>query len=259
MLFFRFGVDPTLQRLYVESDLPVVSLTAVVSTGLWLSLRQVIPDYLSAVVITLVTSTWIAPNLQLISGAMVSPTKYEEYWGAVVVAVLVALLVQYRSRRPDLWIVLLLTVFVVWAAENFTSNRYVYAKLSAPREAIRILKQAPGRVASSDLQLSVYLDMVYPRQEHTLFSFTKTYTLSSEQNYHEYRCARDFVESLPPEESGLFQEQFRWLDYGYVHRGIDEVITMRRRPLEESQFKNDLRSFSCSKEYPILIDVVRRP
>lgn len=259
IVFARYGIDPAVQRLSIESHLPIVPLTAIVATGVWLSLRRNIPGELSAVAAALVASTWVAPNLQIVSGAMVSPTKYEEYWGAVVVAVLVALLVQYRSRKPDLWVVLFLSVFVVWAADNFTLNRYVYAKLSSPREAIRILKQVPGRVASNDTLLSVYLDMVHPRQEHTLFSFTKTYTLSNDQNYREYLCAKDFVASLPPEESRSFQEQFTRLDYGYMHRGIDEVITMRRSPLEEFQFKKGLRTFSCSKEDPILINVVRRP
>ena len=255
VVFSWYGVDPVLHRFFVQSHLPVIPLTAVVATGLWLSLRRKIPRHLSAMLVALVMSTWAAPNVQIVSGVMVSPTKYEEYWGAVVVAVLIALLVQYRARRPAVWPALFLIVFATWAGNGFKLNRDVYKRLQSPRETIVMLGQTPARVASSDLLLSVYLDMVYPRQEHTLFSFTKTYTLSSNHNYHEYLCGRRFVSTLPPEQSRLFEQQFARLDYGYAYRGVDEVITMRRRGLEESRIEGVSRRDSCPEEKPIFIDI----
>jgi hypothetical protein len=184
---------------------------------------------------------------------MVAPTKYDEYWGAGVVAILIALLVQCRARKPALWTGLFLTVYVLGLVDNFNFNLNVYRKLVSPREVLAIVRQTPERVASSDLLLSVYLDLVYARQEHTLFSFTRTYDLSSDQSYHEYQCARDVVSGLAPNESQLFKHQFAALDYGYAYRGVDEVITMRRRYLAESRSPVASHAFQCPHMEPIFI------
>jgi hypothetical protein len=254
-IFLDYAVDPILHRFVMHSREPVLSLTALLSSALFLGIRRFVQPGLRSVLVVLVFSLWIVPNLQIVSGVLLPASKFEEYWGVVVVAFLGALTVYYRSAQPNRWVAVAFLWSATWFWANFQFNAGILAKLGNPIQTIDTLQEASERVASSDLLLSAYLDMVHPKQPHTLFSFTKTYRLSDDSNYTEYRCAKELVGKLHPDKYGMFAHEFAVLDIGYVFRGIDEIITMRRRSLEEFKVKSNDESTPCPVLKPIFIDL----
>jgi hypothetical protein len=253
-IFFDHEVEPMLHRFVMDSHAPVLPLTALISSALFIGIRRYPQGGLRGVLAVLVASLWIVPNLQIVSGILLPPTKFEEYWGVVVVALLATLMLHYRSRQPDRWLAVVLIWFGLWLWSNFEFNAGLLAKVRNPAKTVAILRETPEQVASSDLLLSAHLDMVHPKQPHTLFSFTKTYKLSDDSNYAEYRCAKEIVRAMPVEEARTFDTEFAALDFGYSYRGVDEIITMRRQPLEAFKIKPNNDSRPCSQLEPIFID-----
>jgi hypothetical protein len=75
----------------------MLPFTGVASLALYLFIRGDLPEKLKKIVPILVVSTWVGPNIQVISGAFAAPVNYEQYWGVVVCAFLLALVIDLRS------------------------------------------------------------------------------------------------------------------------------------------------------------------
>jgi len=254
-LFIESALHPAISRFAIMSYAPVVPFTGILSIAAYLALRPYVSASLRPLLLTLVSSTWVGPNLQVVSGYMTSPPKYEEYYGVIVVSLLLGLLILLRSKRPNVWVGALLITFLAWTVGNAKVNHQISSRLVYPRGSIELLHTDSDRAATSDLLLSSLLDMVHPRQPSTLFSYTRTYDVSSHDNFERYRCGKRLIKQLPAHVSSAFAQEFAQLDAGYIYRGVGETVTMRRVPLDRMGISLPARELLCSYAPPIIIPV----
>ena len=248
--FVHFSVSPELSRFVVESRAPVLPISALIATTIWFVARGRTPQRWREPCSILVTSTWVGANVQIVSGWMIAPSKFEEYWSAAVIALILSLTIVLQSQRKRLWLAAAWMVFMFHAIEIFRQNSAVMGKLREPERIINLLRTQPERLAFNDVLLATYVDMIHPRQDHSIMSFTRTYDLTSENSLRLYRCAQQDIASRGEEVSKHFTDTFHRLDHGYRQRGVDDVITMGRRPLEQTSFPLSTNESQCATLLP---------
>jgi hypothetical protein len=221
--------ETRLESLFLHSRLPMLPFTGIASLLLWILLRGKHPASLSGVIPILVASTWVGPNIQIISGLFTAPVNYEQYWGVVISGLLLTLLILIRSARPNLWVGVALLVFAVQSMEVWKRNCETFATARQRPDILEIAQKAPERLAISDIHVTTYMDLAYPMQPHTLFSFSRIYHQDSGENYQRYLCGRRYIESNNPESIPAFSALFSRLDAGYASRGgLDRLVTAER-------------------------------
>ncbi len=234
-----------IEWLSVRSRLPIISVMGLCALVFYASLRNRAPAWLLAPLPILVASTWIGQNTQVISGVLAAPAHYEQYWSITVVGFLAAITIISFSQMKNLWIMLALSVFIAQSAQSFSLNLGVSRKLFHPKEALAAVKKAAESVAVDDLYLASFLDLAYPNQPATLFSFNRTYDTTSDASYHRYLCGRHHIEQNDPDRARSFAEVFNRLDYGYQVRGIDQMITAGRGQIK----RRELSPPDCARDF----------
>ena len=241
-VFLSVKSDPRLAWYVTASRLPMLPFTGVVSLALYLFIRGGLPENLKKIVPILVVSTWVGPNIQVISGAFAAPVNYEQYWGVVVCAFLLALVIDLRSATRNLWISLALAVFVYQSVYIFKANKAVMGKISNLPRVLEVVKSAPHSVAASEVFIASYLDLAYPRQAATVFSFNSTYA-HGDENFKRYICAKRYIERNHADLVQNYAFLFEMLDNGYRVKGIDRLVNAGR----SSAPNNVSQSFSFAE------------
>lgn len=239
--------------LFLRSWLPMVSVMGLVSLGIFALVRKHTPPSLAKILPILVASTWVGPNIQVISRAFAAPVNYEQYWSISIVGFLATITILSRSQYKNGWVALALFVFVVESTQTFTNNLRVFRRLPDPRQSLTTVHELAERVAVNDLYLATFLDMAYPVQPATIFSFAHTYEVSSDQSYQRYVCARRSIEASHPEYIPSFSALFARLDYGYQVRGIDPLITAGRAPIKKRDLTIVSSGLVCTEPPPIVL------
>lgn len=239
--------------IFIRSWLPMISVMGITSLGIFAFIRHHAPASLTTILPVLVASTWIGPNIQVISGSFAAPVNYEQYWSNVIVAFLATVAILARSQRKNLWVATALCIFVIQSAQIFASNLRVFRHLEEPRVALATLRESAELVAVSDLHLAAYLDLAYPTQPATVFSFANTYDISSDYAYERYLCARRFIEASHPEIAPSFAALFAKLDYGYQVRGIDPLATAGRADIKKRDLTSSASGLVCTEPPPIVL------
>jgi hypothetical protein len=200
----------------------------------------------------LVASTWVGPNVQIISGTLAAPVNYEQYWSNVVIGLLAAVGILSINSSRRLWVGAALVIFAIQSAKSFDENRRMFAELPNRDEALVAIKSASERVAVNDVLLASYLDLSYPMQPSTLFSFNSTYNLKTEALYHRYSCGRRYIEANTPDIARSFTSTFARLDYAYQAAGVDLLNTAGRAETPKRPLSPLPADFQC----PILPPLV---
>ena len=76
-------------------------------------------------------------------------------------------------------------------------------KIDLNDELLQAIKVDSSKVAVNDIYLSTRLDMLYPKQSLTLFSYSRFYKKLPEERLGEYLCARDALSLDPAFEDTL--------------------------------------------------------
>lgn len=252
-VFVKCSVSSDLQRFVVATHVPVVPLPALGATVLFFIVKKHIPSQWRGILSTLVVSTWIGANTQILSGWMISPSKYDEYWSVAVLALILSITIVSVSRLKRRWVVAATCIFALHSAQTFERNNSILARLDDPKGVIKLLKETPEHVAFDNLLLATTADLTHPRQEHTLLSFTRTYDLNSPENLSNYLCAKQNISAQGNNIAKRFTDAFFHLDWGYQQRGIDDAITMRRRPLDATEFSLSVSPLECAGPPPIVV------
>lgn len=231
LAFIMHGTDPSLPRFFIFSSLPLIPFSGILSLVLFLLIQDHVPSSSRPLLIALVCSTWAVANVQLVSGYLVPPVNFENYWGVMVLSFLATMGILHRSEDPRGWVGFSLLLFGAFSAATFAFNQKVSQRLTHPKEVIPVLATDSSRVACNDLYLSTYLDLVHPRQQHTMFSWTRTLDLSSDSNYRNYLCDKRVLESSYSEATPLFEHIFAALDAGFISRGSDMFMSLGRQDI----------------------------
>lgn len=229
LLFLKLGAEPHLAKMFIFSHLPLIPFTGVMSLALYLLIQEYIPPSTRSVLITLVCSTWAVANVQLISGYLVPPVNFENYWGVMVLSLLATMGILYRSDDNRGWVGFSMLLFGAFSAATFAFNQSVFERLSNPREVLPLLAKESPRVACNDLYLTTYLDLVHPRQQPTTFSWTRTLDLSSDSYLYSYLCDKQNLERIHPDARATFEPLFSTLDSAFVFRGGDSFMSIGRQ------------------------------
>jgi hypothetical protein len=232
VVFLSLGTDVSLTRFFVFSHLPLIPFSGVVGLILYLIIHEHVPATTRAVLAALVTSTWAVANTQLISGYLVTPVNFENYWGVAVLGLVMAVGILHRSDDHRGWVGLAMFLCAAFCTGAFAFNDAVFKRLDRPREALPLLAEASPRVACNDLYLTTYLDLVHPRQQPTAFSWSRTLNLSSEENYTTYLCDKRRLLSEFPSIGPLFAPLFERLDEGFLSRGGDMFMSLGRQEVK---------------------------
>jgi hypothetical protein len=102
-LFAKYWVEPSLTQFFVFSRLPVFSLTGSIGAILLMLNRAYIPAPLIGLCVSLVLSIWATENVQTLSGWLVTPVNYEQYWGVVALAVISSVVLVKRTKIMVVW------------------------------------------------------------------------------------------------------------------------------------------------------------
>jgi hypothetical protein len=100
-------------------------------------------------------------------------------------------------------------------------------KISNLPRVLEVVKSAPRSVAASDVFIASYLDLAYPRQAATVFSFNNTYA-HGDENFKRYICAKRYIERNHTDLLPSYAFLFEMLDNGYRVKGIDRLVNAGR-------------------------------
>jgi hypothetical protein len=251
-LFARYWVEPSLTQFFVFSHLPVFSLTGSIGVILLALNRAHIPPPLMGFCATLVLSIWATENVQVLSGWLVTPVNYEQYWGVVVLAVISSVVLVKRGSGLGMWLCLLLLVFEAHCATLFRHNLEVYKSLRNPENILPVVRESPEKVACANIYLATYLDLAYPRREPTALSFTRTLHAASDRNYEVYACVKREIQSRPQSTRDTYARILEVLDHGYDVKGADLNVTMGRRDITRHYSLSTPLEMQC-KETPLVL------
>lgn len=228
-VFVHGYAAPSIMQFFIFSRLPVFSCTGLLAGLILLSIHRRIPIQLFRLSGLLVASIWVAVNVQLVSGWLVTPVNYEQYWGVFVLGVLTALGITFSGTKPLLWLGVAMGAFGLHIAMLFCHNAAVLAGFRNRQEILQALPNQASRIACDDVYLATYLDLAFPMQAPTALSWTRTLHASNNDNYVEYLCVKHALQSLPPSGLSQFKEIFSRLEYGYSTKGSDLNVTMGRQ------------------------------
>ncbi len=252
--FLNFGMDQSLSRFLIFSRLPLIPFSGVLALILYLIIQDYIPSSTRPLLIALVTSTWAVANVQMISGYLVTPVNFENYWGVAVLGFLATMGVLHRSDDHRGWVGLTMFLFLAFSAGTFAFNQSVFSRLDRPREILPLLAETSPHVACNDLYLTTYLDLVHPRQQPTAFSWTRTLDLSSDSNYETYLCDKDMITSEFPDSQARFGRIFETLDAGFRSRGGDMFMSLGRQDLNLFPSKEITEQTPCRGKELIVVN-----
>ena len=231
LIFSSAYVEPSLRQFFVFSRLPVIPLSGVLALALLTFIKRSLPSHLTTLSTALVTSIWALENVQLVSGWLVTPVNYEQYWGTLVLGFLTTCAVIYRSATPKLWLYVSLAVFFAHTSAIFNHNLSVFGRLESPQNTLDVAKDNPTQLACSDIYLATYLDLAFPHKEPTALSWTRTLSTGTTSEYLSYECVKNAIKSDFPGQAYQFQNIFHVLDNGFVVKGDDVNVSMKRRPI----------------------------
>jgi hypothetical protein len=182
------------------------------------------------IALILAISPTAAANTQLISGVFIQPCNYEQYWGTLVVAALISLIVK-NLRLHATVLCLCVAIFTLQSYQVFRDNLAVMDTVPYLRKTIEVLKSDSARVVVPDLHAAAYLDLVWHQQPLSAFSITRTYSQLSDKFVQQYVCDKIFVLrhfSSPERFQGIIQA----LDESYKTRHMNYVrATLNRSDL----------------------------
>ncbi len=257
LAFISSMKDPNLPKFFIFSSLPLIPFTGVLSLALYLIIQDHVPPASRPLLIALVCSTWAVANVQLVSGYLVPPVNFENYWGVMVLSFLATMGILHRSEDPRGWVGFSVLLFGVFSMATFAFNHSVSARLTRPRDVLPLLAKDSARVACNDLYLTTYLDLVSPRQEPTTFSWTRTLDISSDTNYHNYLCDKQSLQSFHADAQPLFNSLFLALDEGFISRGSDMFMSLGRQNIPTFAPQTNITGTTCSNRELLVVPTNR--
>lgn len=220
-----------LSNLFIYSHLPLISYSGLCGMLLLLYVRRRVAESTYSVATILVASVWAAQNTQVLTGTLVTPVNFENYWGVAVLGYLATLAIIYGATQLRAWVYCVMALFIIFSVTVFEYNRAIFERLPLTRDTFTTLATSSSRVAVDDLYLASYLDLVHPQQPPTTFSWTRTYELASNRSYDAYLCAREEIGRSGFSSSPQFIRLFEALDFGFQSRGADMFMSLGRQPI----------------------------
>lgn len=246
------GESP-LSRFFIVSHLPLVSFSGILGLAVLLVTRKQLPKGPQTALTILVASVWAVDNTQLISGYLVTPVNFENYWGVAVLGCVTTLLIVHLASHPRYWIGFTMALYAAFSVTIFASNNAIFKRLERPREVLPQLSTSSAQLACDDLYLTTYLDLVHPMQPPTVFSWTRTLNLSSDFAYDEYLCSKDLIQKMGPPTSDDFAPIFHALDWGFERRGADMFMSIGRQPIPTFPKREGTKDTSCARRELVVV------
>lgn len=243
--------DTKLLNLFIFSYAPLISLSGLCGLVLLSLIRQRVTAGTYSVATILVASIWAVQNTQLLSGTLVTPVNFENYWGTAVLGYLATIAIIHRVTHLRRWVYCTMLLFASFSLRIFEINRVIFERLQLPRETIATLATSSSRLAHNDLHVATYLDLVHPRQPPTAFSWARTYDLSSNVEYDAYLCAREEIRRSP--FSDEFVRLLEALELGFQYRGADLFMSLARQPIPLAPKRQVEDVAECSPQNLIVV------
>jgi hypothetical protein len=245
--------ESPLSRFFIVSHLPLVSWSGLVGLVLVLLTRSRLPKGPQTALTVLIASLWAIDNTQLISGYLVTPVNFENYWGVAVLGCVATLLIVHLASHSGYWIGLTMALYAAFSVTLFTRNNTVFQRLEHPREVLPLLSTSSAHVACEDLYLTTYLDLVHPMQPPTVFSWTRALNLSSDVPYDDYLCSKAIIQDMGPPTSEDFKPIFQALDWGFQSRGADMFMSIGRQPIPTFPQRKVPKDTGCARRELIVV------
>jgi hypothetical protein len=231
LVFSTTYVEPTLRQFFVFSRLPVAPLSGILAILILAFIKRSLPSHITILSVALIISIWAVQNLQLISGWLVTPVNYEQYWGTFALGFILTCAAIYKGTNPRVYLYCSLAMFFLHTCAIFSDNLAVFNRLESPQKTLQIAKEAPSKLACTELYLATYLDLAFAHRDPTALSWTRTLSTATTKEYLEYQCVKSSINHDFPAETAQFESIFWRLDLGFAVKGDDFNVSMKRRPI----------------------------
>ena len=251
-LYYQFRIKGTLDAEFlIESRLPLVSGTSVVCLGIWWCLRKSVTEEKRRILGLISFSPLMAVNTQIISGFIAMPKNYEQYFGAVCFAILVAYWM--ASLNTGRWLkraqlVAGVLLIGIYTKTIFVVNSHPVLSHEMPPQLINALREDSSSVIFENAALGSTMSMVFPRQPFTGLAFSQSYDLGAFRYFEHYLCVKEKIRKNPS-LSEKYEPVLKVLDHGYRHLHTDFIFVHINRPKKiKTFFEPQKRSDQCDSK-----------
>jgi hypothetical protein len=211
-IYFNYFVDYRTQGLLLKSSLPLISYSGFICLVIYKLSGSEINDTSKFLQHILVTAPWASTNHQIISGWIAVPSNIEQYFGVYCVLVTLFLALNKKVFWLKSIFILSFVAFLLSNIKYFIHNYSLSSHVNENKKVIEWLYQDAGSLATNNLHMSVLLNLVYPMQQPTFFSYSKVYLGQVESYLNDYICAKNEIEQDLNLNSS-YQHLFYMLDH----------------------------------------------
>ena len=242
---FSYALSPEIKEMFVQTRLPILSLTSCASLLLvWIFWRKIearfrYPSFLTAL------SPMVVANQQVLTGWFFHPTNYEQYFGVLAVTCVLVLAIG-RSRQMQVGALIIVFLFIVDLGRViFKSNLAINNKIQWTPELADELKSNSAHVVVNDVELSSRLSMVFAKQPITFFAYSQIFPKMAPAHFKEYVCSKQEILGKPA-MAPKFEEVYAQLDHAYKYTGNDFfLIHVGRKNQFAAKYDPDLKPENC--------------
>lgn len=264
-------VSPTTKRILTSSHEPLLSVTGVICLILvcWVY-RRCDPRFRFFLMVVASTPLAIA-NTQLMTGWLISPNHYDQYFGVLCAAVVLTFAVPIQSflhqteneetvlRTPSFvpqvftrlrksvlekrlqWgLGMLAMLLIVLQGRYIFRINYLYnQRLIMNDELLQEFHDSSDHVAIDDVRLAMVTSMIFARQTSTLLSFERSYAIiCTEQEFERYLRVKKRILNNS-ELSQRYEHILKVLDSGYRYEGAD-LLPLHLGRKNQFQLRHDV-------------------
>jgi len=194
LIYYKFAISGTrTEVLIIESRAPMLSFTGIVSVLLYLLSKIYVQARFKPFLCALTLSPFVAVNTQVISGVLVQPINYEQNYGTVCVAILIAFI--FLSIKSYNWSTRLagitaLCLFLVYAKMVYNLNSLSEQKQPQPAKVIEILRSDASRIIVNNSALASALNLITAKQKITGTSISQSFAIMADNYFSKYLCMK---------------------------------------------------------------------
>ena len=203
----------------VATRFPILSMTGIICLLLFLVVRNVVDEKFKNFLALVAFSPIVAVNTQIISGIIAQPNNFEQNFGTVCIAFLLAFgMISIKSRlwSKNIMAGLAIALVLAYSKTIYSVNSFPHLRQPLPATLLKQLRVDPSKVAVHNAGMATALNLVWPMQGITGLAITQTFGTLPDDYFTNYLCLKKEIsrnEELYPDYSNILEG----LGDGYRH------------------------------------------
>lgn len=248
LIYFEFVAGPSQKEAMVLTHKPMGSYTFIISALIYLGIYFQRGQKYKKELLILVCSIPFVQNLHLISGVMIQPNNFEQYYGVVVISVLSLFFVSgLPMKEVFISLLTLALLYLPYRYGKLVIKLNINTEKLTQEHVLDKLRTFSSRVAFNDFAYSRVAGMIFPKQPMTVIDYGQTYGVVSKTKFNGYLCFKEYVKEKG--EGKQFEKIFKTLDKSYSTLNRDFILSHVGRKQNFKSVNNpDQKARNCSKE-----------